>query len=410
MVPRLVCLLITATALSAPVTAQCTYTFSQSSFSVPPAGTSTPLTFEVTTQPGCDSTPSSGASWISVNNQSLTTGSRSVSFAVAVNSEITARTGSVFVAGRAVSIAQSADCTFKAEPEVIRTNLMGAEFRLIPSAFHCRFTVTTSEPWISIRSVGSGWILIVLDFQLNTGLEDRIGFVRAGGQTVRVIQTGNPCDLQMGMAAPAEGIPANDGTFDLLTRLPWNGYLCEFPAYSQAPWMTLSRDKYVAGTGFPNPMTSIPVKFARNQSTSARGGYIRVARKDFFVPQLSQECHATTSLTNIVIPTNGGTAQFDVTALCPWTATATDSWVQTVMSPSTGRVFLTVPAYTGTTVRLAEVWVGRRDGTGIPESGPMRDLTGQNYWKPRDRRGKRDCGGTVLLLLVGDDRERVDTN
>jgi hypothetical protein len=112
-------LILLAFALHArPVQAQCVYGVSPTSVSVPSTATSGSLS--VTTGTACSWTATSNVSWVTITGSASGTGIGTVTYSVAANAAGAARTGTLTVAGRTVTINQAAGSQPPAAPQNLR--------------------------------------------------------------------------------------------------------------------------------------------------------------------------------------------------------------------------------------------------------------------------------------------------
>jgi hypothetical protein len=135
----------------------------------------------------------SGDPWITLTSGSAGSGNGSVGFTVASN-PYNVRTGSLIIAGQTLSVQQATACVFTLDVTSISfpTNPGSGLTRPInvsASGTLCNWTVTTSDPWITIVTGGSyvGSARVRISATANTGAP-RTGTLIVAGQTVTVSQ------------------------------------------------------------------------------------------------------------------------------------------------------------------------------------------------------------------------------
>ncbi len=163
--------------------------------------TVTPLTANVPSTPfngavsviagsSCTWTATSPDSWITVAGGSHA-GIGSVAYAVAANSTAAARTGTMAVAGKTVTVNQAASsCVFTVSPTSSSVPLSGfinASVSVITGS-SCTWTATSSVDWITITSGASGIGLASATYTVAPANVLRTGTLTVAGQIIPVTQ------------------------------------------------------------------------------------------------------------------------------------------------------------------------------------------------------------------------------
>jgi hypothetical protein len=165
----------------------CTYSLTPSSVNLTPWGEAS--SFTINTQPGCNWTAMSNASWISVSNASGS-GTGTVNFAVQANGG-QARTGTISAGWETFTVNQFTACPFSLTQSSASLSAAGGggSFQVSTTA-DCSWDATTRADWITITSgaaTGNGTVLFTV--QPNTDAA-RTGIIIAGGQIFTVYQEG----------------------------------------------------------------------------------------------------------------------------------------------------------------------------------------------------------------------------
>src|SRR4029453_8063260 len=175
----------------------------------------------VTTTGSCSWTSVSNAAWIAVASGRARTGSGSVTLTVAANTGA-ARSGSVTVAGRTVSVSQEA-------APAASTNTIAPTAQSAPpsggagtpiqvsTASGCAWTAASNVPWITIgtgaNGIGGGSVAFTV--ATNTG-GVRMGSLTIGGQTATVAQgaapVSEPCSVSVSPTHDSIGADGGRGT------------------------------------------------------------------------------------------------------------------------------------------------------------------------------------------------------
>src|SRR5262249_30544160 len=113
----------------------------------------------ITAAADCSWTARSEAEWITITGGATGTGPRMVSFSVSANGAITARTGSVFLGGRRLTVIQDATpCTYSIWPGTTTWAAGGGSGGIdISTQPGCGWWVTTHAGWVHLANQeGSG--------------------------------------------------------------------------------------------------------------------------------------------------------------------------------------------------------------------------------------------------------------
>jgi hypothetical protein len=305
--------------------AACAFTVSPENTSVSAGGGSVTVTVEVLS--GCAWTAQSGTSWITASAASGS-GNGTVTLQVAANAG-DARSGSVTVAGRTITVAQTAAaCTFGVTPAHIDVPSGGAAASPVTVTVRsgCSWTAGSGASWIAIASgaAGNGNGTVTLSVAANAG-DARTGTVAIAGQTITIAQAAAPCAFtytSTGLTMPAEG---GGGSVTVGVR---SG--CAWTAASGVPWIAITSAASGSGNG------TVTFSVAANQDV-ARSGTVTVAGRAFTVSQAMVTCTYGIAPAGQQVPGEGGNGNVSVTAPrpCTWTAVSNAPWI-TVVSGASG--------------------------------------------------------------------------
>ncbi|HSK72394.1 MAG TPA: BACON domain-containing carbohydrate-binding protein, partial [Pyrinomonadaceae bacterium] len=289
---------------------------------------------------GCGWTAVSNDEWITITGGGSGTGNGAVAFTVAANTG-EARTGTITVAGQTFTVNQASGCAFSISPTSANITSEGdsGSFTLTASNSGCAWSAVSSDEWITITSDASGTGDTTVEFKVDASdVPARSGTITIGGLTFTINQAGG---CAFSISPTSANVPAGSGTADFEVN---SGEGCEWTAVSNDDWINITEGGSGAGDG------TVTYAFEANTG-AARTGTITVNDKTFTVNQASG-CTYSLSPTNANFTAEGGTDDFDVTAVegCAWTATTDDDWI-TINSGGTGdgngTVSFSVEANTG---------------------------------------------------------------
>jgi hypothetical protein len=363
----------------------CEFTVSPGAESFAPAGGDG--TVRVTASASsCAWTVVSNASWISAASTGGS-GNGNVRYTVSANTRA-ARTGTLTVAGVAVTVTQAAaaSCEFSVSPNTESFGVNGGDgtVRVTASAGGCTWTAASSVPWITVASNGgSGNGDLRYTVAANTG-PARTGTLMVAGTTVTVTQAAAPppptCAFTVSPLSESFGTGGGDETI----RVEATAGSCAWTAVSNVPWIAVAT---AGGTGSGNVRHTV----APNTG-AARTGTLTVAGATVTVMQAAAPtCEFTVSPLSESFPTAGGegTIHIDASAgSCAWTAASTVPWITLASPGGTGdvnlryTVALNIGAARTATVMVAGATVTVSQAATLPVgptelSGEISDLNGQ---------------------------------
>ncbi len=143
----------------------------------------------------CDWTASTTNSWIAITSGSSGTGNGKVEFTVPGNTNTTALSGTITIAGETYTVNQDAGgCTFKLSPKVGKLKDTGgtATIKVTPNLSDCDWTAVSTNGFITITSgtSGTGKGTVTYSVPANATSNILTGSVTVAGQTFTVIQAG----------------------------------------------------------------------------------------------------------------------------------------------------------------------------------------------------------------------------
>jgi hypothetical protein len=172
-----------------PVQAQCVYSLSTTSVSVP--STANTGSFSVVTGSSCSWTAASNVSWVTISAGASGAGIGTVSYAVDANTTGAARSGTLTVAGQIVTIAQSvSSCTYSVSTTSVSvpSTANTGSFSVVTGS-SCAWTAASNVSWAAITAGASGAGIGTVSYSIlaNAGAA-RGGTLTVAGQTVTINQ------------------------------------------------------------------------------------------------------------------------------------------------------------------------------------------------------------------------------
>jgi hypothetical protein len=149
-------------------------------------------TVDVTAGPGCPWTAVSNDSWITVTDGGPGSGSFSVTYTVDANPTITARQGTMTIAGATVTIDQGgAPCTYGLSPtSATFAQNGGVDSVAVTTLTGCPWTAVSNNSWIHVTGGASGTDSGTVDYSVDQNLttSPRSGSMTIAGHTFTVDQ------------------------------------------------------------------------------------------------------------------------------------------------------------------------------------------------------------------------------
>jgi probable HAF family extracellular repeat protein len=227
----------------------------------------------------CQWTASSNAPWLSVSPSSGS-GSKTLSFTVAPNTDLANRNAIITIGGKTITVNQSGlNCTYALSPASQTVSPDGtstAENTInITTQEGCNWVATTAATeWISMStSKGSGSGQIKFWVFTYTGTSPRTATISSEGQTATVTQ--DPCIFSLPYTRDNFYKAGGAGT----ARVVSNGY-CGWTATSTVPWITINSES-ASGTG--NGFLDFTV--SANTGATDRTGTLVMGGQTFLVTQ-----------------------------------------------------------------------------------------------------------------------------
>jgi hypothetical protein len=316
--------------------AACSYALSKTSQGFTPAGGTDSITMTAPT--GCSWTASVNQSWVTITSATSGNGNGTIAYSVQANSG-PARSATLTIGGVAVSIQQSAGCTYSATPGTINAATAGSpgvSVNLTTSNPACTWSIAESATWINVTSplAGSGSSTITLDIAPNTGIA-RSATLTIGGATVNVQQP-NGCTYSVAPTAATFSSAANSGSVTLSA----SAGECPWTATSSASWLTFTPGSTTTTTGTGTKTVSYAVS---QNSGAPRDATITAAGQTVAVHQGSG-CGFTVTPTTASYSASSNSGSIALTATsssCSWTATTSVPWL-VITSADDGRGTSTV--------------------------------------------------------------------
>jgi hypothetical protein len=302
-----------------PAFAQCSYSVSPTSVTAPSTGSFGSIS--ITTGSSCSWTAVSSVSWVTFTSPTSGSGLSSVSYSVAPNTTGANRSGTITVAGRAITVSQSGgSCSYSVSPTSVTAPSTGLNASVsIVTGSSCTWTAVPSVTWITITSSASGTGLASFNYSVaaNTSSVPRTGTIAVAGQTVSITQAAGSCAYTV---TPTSASAPSTGTSASVSVV--TGSSCAWTATSNVSWITITAGSSMSGLG------SVDYTVAVN-SGAARTGTMTIAGQTVNISQASGSCAYSVSPTNVSVPSTGSNNSIAVTtgSSCAWTATSNVSWI-----------------------------------------------------------------------------------
>ena len=334
----------------------CTYTLSATNITTSASVGGSNVT--VTAGVGCAWTAASNAAWLGIISGSSGTGNGMVNFSIGANAG-PVRTGTLTVAGQAVTITQGSGCTYALSPtNATAISNGGSNTVSVITGAGCAWTAASYDSWLGILSGGSGTGSGAVTYAVvvNPG-PARSGTLTIAGQIFTVNQD-NGCVYTLSPTNALMG--ANVGSTNVLILA---GAGCGWAATNNESWLTIITDNSGVGTG--------SVRYTVTANTGpARTGTLTIADGTVTIHQ-ADGCTYGLSLSNTPVLASGGSGNLGVAAGagCDWTAISNDGWLTITAGASgtgSGVVSYAVavnisPARTGTLTIAGQTFAVNQD-------------------------------------------------
>jgi Putative binding domain, N-terminal/Viral BACON domain len=313
----------------------CSYSIGTETVSVDPSGGDRQV--PVSAASGCPWSAESNSVWITITSGRTGNGPGTVGFRVSASDG--PRTGTLSVAGRIVTVVQSAGCSFSVTPPNLNAGAGGGSSTIhVETASGCTWSAALDVPWITVSGAagGNGRGDVQFVVAANAG-PARTGSLTIAGQKIGIAQASG-CTYAVFPAAqqfaPSGGSAV--ASVSTATGCPWS-------ATSGANWIAMTTP---SGSGSGQATFAV----ASNQG-AARTGTLTIAGQSHTITQASS-CTWSFNPPFHEMPVAGGfgTVLVFVTGPCTWTATSTVDWVRVVAGASGtggGMVQFTIAANSG---------------------------------------------------------------
>ncbi len=242
----------------------------------------------VATQSSCSWTAVSNASWITITSGSSGTGSGTVDYSVAANTDSCSHTGTLTIAGRTFTVTQGGDtstCSFSLSSTTQSFGPGGgsATVAVNTPGSCCVWTAASNDNWITITSGSSGTGSGTVNYSVaaNTTGAARTGTMTIAGQTFTVTQP-ETCSFSLSPTSASFDGFGGSSSVRVSTQLG-----CPWTATSNASWITISCTNNITCPRPPVPCCPGAVLYSveTNRTGATRTGTMTIAGQTFTVTQ-----------------------------------------------------------------------------------------------------------------------------
>lgn len=357
-----------------PAPPACTYTLSATSLSFTASGGSGSVNVNAASH--CTWTAASDRGWMSITSGASGTGNGVVNVSLTANPSEDTRTGTLTIAGQAVSVREDGlqACSFEISPGSASFNdESGTGTFAVAAAARCGWSATSNAAWLRVTSgspgTGNGTVSYALDG--NRDVNPRVGTIAVADRAFTVTQSGDTrvpvvCEYSV---APVEFRPCMSAPYNLTATITTQQG-CAWTATPGASWITMTGGQSGTGPG------TVSFTVSDNWDPPRRGVVMvrwptETAGQNLQIAQAG--CYYAVSTSAIAIAAGGGTGRFDVIqysdpntcggptqSACRWTAQSDVPWITVTTSmPSAGDnpVNFSVAANPNATARTGRITV-----------------------------------------------------
>jgi len=296
----------------------CTFSVAPSSASFGAGGGAVDVV--VSTAATCGWSVTNTTAWVTTTASSGT-GPKTVTLTAGINSGAP-RSGSLTIAGRAVSVSQAGGCTYTVSPTSANFPSGGGQVNVsLSTTATCGWSVTNPTGWVSTSATsGTGPATVTLTAGTNSGAI-RTGSVTIAGQPVSLSQASG---CAYGVSPSSVSLSPSGGSVSVAVSTTST---CGWAVANTAGWVSTSA---LSGTG---PAT-VTITAAPN-SAAARITTLVIGGQTVTVSQASG-CVYAVSPTQLSFPKPGGALLLSVTTTpgCAWSVSSALNWL--AVSPASG--------------------------------------------------------------------------
>lgn len=297
----------------ATVEAPCSFTISPNSQDFTANGGTGGVS--VTTQTGCDwqAAVSSGSNFITIESGTTGSSNGSVNFRVAANTTLSARAGSLTIAGQVLAITQAgAVCQYSVVPDSQAFDQNGGSGVVtIQTSGQCSWQVSSDSGFVTLSSAGSGSGngAVMFNVAANPGALQRAGNLMVTGlsgfsKTISILQgsaTQAVCTFKLTPASESFAAKGGDRAF-FVDVSPSS---CEWTATTTSNFVVVTSDRDQSGSAYityllPQNLTGSPR--SGSISISQRVGTGTIPRETFNVRQDGQPQLPSTCVYSLIVP------------------------------------------------------------------------------------------------------------
>ncbi|MFM1769790.1 MAG: hypothetical protein RJA22_2319 [Verrucomicrobiota bacterium] len=276
----------------------------------------------LTTEIGCPWTATSTNDWITLVSGGSGSSNGTVTYVLGANPTALVRSGHINVAGSSFAIQQAAaPCSY-----ALSTNLLllgyqpGTGTVEVQTPLGCPWSITSTNPWITVSGAASGTNSRPIEFLLATNAVTvaRTGMVTVAGLPLTIVQAAAPCSFTLTPATAMAGSGAVTGLISVVTSSN-----CSWTATSSNAWITVTAGASRTGNG------TVGYSVAANPAGLARTGLLRIGDQSFVVSQAAAPCVYGLAAPGATHPAGASSGSLTVTTLvgCAWTALTTNAWI-----------------------------------------------------------------------------------
>lgn len=262
---------------------------------------------QVTVAANTQWTAQSNASWITITSTIPSSGPARVSFDVAANPSTEARTGTLTLAGKTVTVTQAGLWSQLTYDGTVFHETSDSGFIDVQVEGNGTWTASTDASWLTLLDDGgrgSGSVMFVVD-DFNTTVASRTAAVTIAGKTVYITQRGYQLSIDPAVAE----IGSNAGAGEVGISAPVGAI---WEAIVTADWITLVGGSTGSGSG------TLRYTVADNSTGGTRTGKIVISGQEYTVTQL---CSLKLETATEGEGTVAGAGNYDTNARATLTAT-----------------------------------------------------------------------------------------
>ena len=307
----------TVSQLAAP---SCVYSLSPTNVNVTVSPITNTVAMSATTNCAWTATPN--ASWITIVSGGSGSGNGTITYVVATNSTVNARSGTITAGGQTLNVTQDGNtaCAYSLSPTTAPFGASGGTSNITVSTLTtCAWTASSPVAWVTFSTTnGTGNGTVTYTVGVNAVTLPRSATLTVAGNPFVVTQAAAACSYALTSSSLSAPAIASSSTVGVTTTTG-----CAWTAVANVSWLTITAGTSGTGSG------TVSFNVAANVNTTTRSGTLTIGGQTFTVNQAAAPCIYSVAPTSAHFTETAQSATVAVTAGagCVWTAVSNTGFI-----------------------------------------------------------------------------------